>query len=642
MSKKIHVEHADKVVGAAKIIADFLPRSKKMSKLPLPPLKKILIGSSDFSKLIQNDLYFVDKSLLIKEFIDGGDEVTLVTRPRRWGKSMNLAMLEDFFNIGDGDNGISEQELFKNLKIAQETIQEDPTQTYVDKYQGKSPVIILSLKDVGKADNFQEVKENFLITISKCCERLKENNSVSNYLLKNKEEKLVQDFNKLLCEEADDALLKKALERLSSLLYKIYANKKVYIFIDEYDNPLNKAFGTSYFDELAEFMKTFLGAGLKDNHCLEKAFVTGVLRISQSSMLSGLNNLSVYTVLDKKYSAYFGFTEKEVNDLLQYYSLTKYSKGIKDWYNGYNIGGAVIYNPWSIMNCVSNTLISGEELVLKNYWAESGTNDLIKETLVGANKDIKEQLQHLSQFGEELANIIVDARVHFDQLAQNSRAFWSLLLATGYLTTTRVGFAQDTEYKCGLRIPNKEVLGIFSSCVDRWLNEQKVKYIEYWNYLVAGNVDGFGRALQEFFVETVGAKDAQTNQKRLENFYHGFMLGLSFGIHSHIVKSNVESGYGFYDLLIKPKVKRPSSLGIILEFKAPEKKEKLDAAAQKGLQQTIAGQYVAELKKEGYTNFLVVGIAFLNKKVSWAWVRGKNPKELEKQFAQRKQRISAK
>lgn len=592
-------------------------------------MKQILMGGSDFKQLMTEGAYFVDKSLLIKEFLTSGEMVTLITRPRRWGKSLNISMLCYF--LMESSDSLVLREFFKQLKIAQEKIK-GTDETYIDKYQGKFPVILLSLKDIEKEDDFTGVKDAIALAVSDCCEKIMKNKYVEDYLIKQKGNTLVEDFYKFLRKNADKALLSQALNSLSRLLYEASSGKKVYILIDEYDHPLNRAFDTPYFEQLSEFMKTFFSAGLKDNSYLARGLMTGVLRLSQSSMLSGLNNLRVHTVLDDKYSTYFGFTEDEVNSLLVSYNLEKYSDEIKSWYNGYRIGGRVIYNPWSIMNCVKDTLDGldggGGGLVAKNYWVETGANELIQKNLAGAMDKVKEQLQLLSQPDGQLTEIAVDTKVRFAHLTTHPDALWSLLLATGYLTAARV-YNDESGYICDLRIPNKEVRGVFKSCVQNWLAEQNLEYLDYWRYLVSGKVDEFGSALAYFIKSSASSRDAQDNQRPLENFYHGFMLGLSFGIKSHIVKSNIESGRGYYDLLIKPKEKKADSLAIILEFKVPGKKESLPRAAQKGLEQALAKEYVTELEKENYSDILVVGISFLKKEVRWAWARGKNSRELK-------------
>jgi Predicted AAA-ATPase len=441
--------------------------------------KRIGIGGSDFKTLIDKDLLFVDKTLFIKAILNDTNQVTLITRPRRWGKTLNLSMLHYFFSAEV--YGQKTQGLFDRLLIAKES------ENYIQKHQGKYPVIFLSLKDV-KEKSFKDAAEKIGLLIR---DIYAQHRYVSNNSTFSADDKDL--FDEILHQKFSLMGLSQSLRHLSQYLYQ-HHQKKVYVLIDEYDTPLNFARNQEYFDEMTLFMKNFLGASLKDNPYLEKGVLTGILRISKDSMLSGLNNLQVHTTLrDIVYAPYFGFTDEELDSLFAEQNLSKDEASVKAWYNGYCINGLTLYNPWSIMSCLSN------QAELMPYWLDTGSDDLLKELLQHAKPEVKQLFQEL--VSGNTIDVLVDQTMRFDQVKTDESMLWNLLLSAGYLKVLELmGVHENNAYHCKLAIPNREVLGLYKGIFLQWLmpSDQTFKLKNFTELLATGNADEFAKVIEKF------------------------------------------------------------------------------------------------------------------------------------------------
>jgi hypothetical protein len=566
---------------------------------------KLPIGYSDFKKIITNKFDYIDKTLLIKEILDDA-EVVLITRPRRFGKTLNMSMLRYFF-AAEVD-GQSTQDLFAQLHIAQFA-------DYCAQYQGKHPVVFLTFKDI-KETNFVNAYASF----GKC---IKDVYAEHRYLLVSdvlyEEEKIV--YESILKQEATLTNLSDSLKDLTKYLYRYYG-KNPLVLIDEYDTPIQAGYLHDYYDEIVGLFRNFFSAALKDNASLFKAVLTGILRISRENLFSGLNHLKVYSVLHPKYGAYFGFTESEVGRLLEQTGLKDKASDIKYWYNGYQIGPHVLYNPWSIVNCIQ------EQGLLKPYWVNTSDNKLIKNLLVQSNLAFKDQIELLLR--EIPIDRFIDENFVFSDLTKyRESAIWNLLFMTGYL---KVISYQETEQGslCRLAIPNKEIHSLYRKIIEQWLaNGQGIEwYNQLLEHLLCGDVNAFAQDLRQIMQQTFNAQDVA---KEPETFYHGFMIGLTASLYSrndYEIRSNRESGYGRYDYMIfSSDINKPT---IVLEFKKvtiAKVKEKtaegiedvLNKKAQEALQQIEQQAYLAEAKQRGRKKILKIGLAFHSKRFGIAY-----------------------
>lgn len=556
---------------------------------------KLPLGFDNFREIIDRKLNFVDKSLFIKDIIDDSEtKVAIITRPRRFGKTLNMSMLHHF--LAAEVDLLPTKGLFENLNIAKVADGD-----YL-KHQGQYPVIFISLKDL-KQLNFQDVVKSFRLSVRELCR-------AHRYLLNS--DKLAQDeknlFEKFLTGDVAQSDLEKSLKILSELIYKHYGQKS-YLLIDEYDSPIHVSFQYDYYQEMVSFIRNLFGSALKGDSFIEKAVVTGILRIAKESMFSELNNVKVYSVLNEKYSQYFGFTEDEVNELLQKFNLQTKASEIKHWYNGYQFGATVIYNPWSIVSCLN------ENGKLQAYWMNTSENSLVKILFARADKLTKMKLESLVR-GEPI-EAVIDEYVTFINFEMNASAIWSLLLASGYLKATSCD-SSGSRLKCLLASPNYEVSLIYSEMVQEWISDSigREEYDYFIGSLLKGNIEDFSDMLQKYLEQTFSVFDL--GGKSPEKFYHGFVLGLiSSTLKTHVVKSNRESGYGLYDVMVIPKdLTKPDALGLILEFKvAKTETENLETTAQTALQQIENRGYEAEMHQAGVTNLIKVGLAFRNKSV---------------------------
>lgn len=556
------------------------------------------IGLENFRKLIENQLVFIDKTLFIKSVMDDSSDAILITRPRRFGKTLNLSMLHHFFASevwGEKTSG-----LFEHLKISE-------YKEYMQ-HQGRYPVIFLTMKDI-KDGSFSVASEKFAQLMSGIY-------SQHRYLLKSEklypEEKIV--FETILATQALMSVLENSLKKLCEYLSRYHQINPI-ILVDEYDTPIQSAYFHNYYDEMVSFLRNFLGAALKTNPYLHKAVLTGVLRISRESLFSDLNNIRTYSLLSQQYAECFGFTEEEVVSLLDKAELKHLLQEVRKWYNGYQIGEMTIYNPWSIINFL------GENGRLQSYWVNTSDNQLIREQLSQGSLSFKQDFETLLQ--DQSINKLINEGMVFKNLKHNEGALWNLLFMAGYLKPTSCDLTNEGAL-CELKIPNFEVRGLFQRNVKEWLSgvNDSQWYMNFLNELLQGHVEQFEERLKRVMLQTLSSWDVATNKQ--EAFYHGFMIGLTAALTETCeLKSNRESGEGRYDVMIIPyDVKR---YAIILEFKAieVEEEEKLTKAAEKALQQISSHQYSQDLKQRKIANILMLGVAFCGKQVKVASAKSK-------------------
>lgn len=551
-------------------------------------MKKIAIGTSDFKTLIDEDCYYVDKSLFIKEIIDDGARVILLPRPRRFGKTLNMSLLRYFYERAEEGNDT--RDLFKGLKIEQHE--------EIMCRQGKYPVIYLTFKDEKYStwDDCQRGIELLMSHLYSTHEYILDGDALNDYQK--------TSFINILSEQVDTVELSKSLSQLCYYLYE-YHKTKVVILIDEYDVPIQAGYLNHYYDKIVEFMRNFLSGALKDNTYLEKAVLTGILRVSKESIFSGLNNLKVSTILEDKYSDYFGFLEKEVEDTLKYYKIEFRVEEVKKWYNGYIFGEDIIYNPWSILNYVDNYKTG-----FKPYWVNTSSNDLVKKLLTQGGEMVKQELESLMK-GEEIVKAINEDIV-MHEIEKGTENVWSFLLFTGYLKIAKKVVVNGKTY-CNLQIPNLEVLYLYHGIIMSWFRESinNDRFKLMLESLIKGDLETFEDILSDFVMKSVSYFDTA---ERNESFYHALVLGMLIGLgDDYQVESNRESGYGRYDVMVIPKDK--SKLGIIMEFKKVNQKkgEDLETAVEVALRQLKDKNYRQELLNSNVANILEIGIAFQGK-----------------------------
>ncbi|QYR68651.1 ATP-binding protein [Fusobacterium nucleatum] len=539
-------------------------------------MKKIPIGLSDFKKLIEGNYYYFDKTNFIDEIIKDGSEVKLFTRPRRFGKTLNMSMLKYFFDIREAEEN---RKLFKDLYI-------EKAENF--KEQGQYPVVFLSLKDL-KADSWKSMVSYLKVLISNLCLE-------NRYLLKN-----LDSFDKALFENyinknAKIESLKDTLKFLTRILYEKY-NKKVIILIDEYDAPLVSAYHNKYYDNAKDFFKTFYSSVLKDNTYLQMGVMTGIIRVIKAGIFSDLNNLSTYTILSDFYPNCYGLTEEEVKKSLIDYNLEYEMGDVKDWYDGYRFGKSEVYNPWSILN-----FLHAKEL--RAYWVDTSENDLINDVLKIVRKDIIRDLKKLFD-GEGLRQNLSGTSDLSRLLSEEE--IWELMLFSGYLTVEE---KIDEDYYI-LRLPNKEVRRLFKrTFIERYFGRGN-KLIDLMEALTENRIEDYEETLQDILLKSVSYNDTK---KGNEAFYHGFILGMSLYLEGeYIVKSNIESGLGRYDVSIEPKNK--DKRGYILEFKATDNVDKLEEISKEALKQIEEGKYSSTLKQTNTKEILYLGIAFCGKQI---------------------------
>ena len=537
-------------------------------------MQGIGVGISDFKALRVRNNYFIDKTMYIKDIIDNQSGVILVTRPRRFGKTLNMSMLRYYFDIKCKDS----KELFKDLKIMEQD-------EYYTSKLGYYPVIYLTLKDAGLMNYKYMIMQMKTIMMDMFYEH--------KYILENQDlsegEKAI--FNRILKAEATDVDLINSLKILSKMLY-IYYDRPVILLVDEYDVPLQTAYVKGYYSETIDFLKSFYTTTFKDNPYLEKTVITGVSRIAKESIFSGMNNLKVYTIMDNEFADDFGITSEEMKKVISDFDLKENEEEIKKWYDGYKIGNVEgIYNPWSILNYLADR-------VLKPYWVNTSSNDLIKMTFKKSNI-VKEKMIKL--LNDEPVEVKIDLETIIVGIENKEENIWGLMLQTGYLKVVETVDLIRGIYKVVL--PNNEIKFLFEDMVDNWFSN-KVEGEDLrsiLNDLVNLKLEDFERKLKKLVIEMFSYFDVGENTA--ESFYHAFILGMLVGLKdSYYVKSNRESGHGRYDIMLEPKEKESNSF--IMEFKiAKEMEEKeVKAKIKEAKEQIKDKKYEQELKERGFTN----------------------------------------
>ncbi|BDU51212.1 AAA family ATPase [Haliovirga abyssi] len=552
--------------------------------------KRLPIGDSNFKSIIEEDYYYVDKSMLIKEVIESG-RVVLITRPRRFGKTLNQYMLKYFFDIEENN-----EHLFKNLKIYEE-------KEIIDKYMNRYPVIFMSLKSLD-ALNLDDMLAMFKEVIAKLYREYEDYILNSNIL--KEEEKLI--YKNILRKEAKIDEYKYSLKDLLRYVSNYYG-EKVMLIIDEYDAPILSAYRNGYYREFMDIFKIFLSEGLKDNIYLEKSVLTGILRVAKESIFSGLNNLKVSTILTNLFNDKFGLLEGEVRELLEYYELDYEEEEVIKWYDGYNFGGMEIYNPFSIIN------LADENGEIKPYWVNTSSNYLIKELIRKGSATVKEKIEILISGGTIWSRIEED--LVYDDLNQGRESsIWTLFLFSGYLKSINKKEENDEEYY-ELAIPNRETIRFYKRVVLNLLEEKEIKLENIFNILLLGKIKTFKNEFKNIVMDSISYFDVTS--KEPERFYHGLVLGMIVDLRSkYIVKSNRESGLGRADVLLIPRNKNEK--GIIIEFKKlslDDDKNLLESAIS-GLKQIEDKKYEEEIKSYGVKDVIKVGIAFQGKDVEIA------------------------
>ena len=563
--------------------------SGKYIKKSMPKEKKSLpIGISDYVRA-QSEYYYVDKTLLIKEFLDHKPLVSLFTRPRRFGKTLNMDMLRVFFEISDEDTSI----YFKDKAIWK----------CGDEYrshQGKYPVIFLTFKDVkfGSWDATIDKIRDLLQAEFGRHQELFESEKIAKY------EK--EYFARILDGSATEVDLTSALEKLSKMLTEHYEKSPI-IIIDEYDTPIQEGYSKDFYDEIIGFMRNFFSGAFKDNKNLSYGFLTGILRIAQESIFSGLNNLTVNSVMDEEYDSYFGFTYSEVYEMLEYYGVTDKEAELKEWYDGYLFGSTEIYNPWSTINYISKGCIP------QAYWVNTGKNEVLEDVLKVATDDITERLYALLQGERVIARI--DQNVVYRSLSEDSANVYSILLVAGYLKTPKKELQADGAYLCEVSIPNREIAAVYKNEILSHLMQigaiTRTTANKIAESLYANDFRKLQQAIKEYMDKSISYYDSGA-----EGFYHGLMLGLiALMDNQYKIKSNRESGDGRYDICLIPRDgKHP---GIIMELKSETglNEEELKALSAEALNQINDKRYDTEMRSDGVESILKLGIAFSGKKV---------------------------
>ena len=539
-------------------------------------MKKIPIGVDDFKKLIENNAYYIDKTKFIADILDDAAEVKLFTRPRRFGKTLNMSTLKYFFDI---QNANENRKLFNGLDI-------EKSEYFSE--QGKYPVIFISMKGI-KATTWEETKKDIALLVLDLFSNFR-------YLLDDLNDFDLPRFKKYLLSDIDISELKNSLTFLTKILYQKY-EKEVILLIDEYDNPLITAHKYDFYDEALSFFKVFYGEALKTNPYLKMGVMTGIIRVIKAGIFSDLNNLKVYSILNEQYSDFFGFTQSEVKKALKDFNIEYELPDVRSWYDGYKFGNSDVYNPWSILN-----FLTDKKLI--PYWIDTSDNYLINKTLKNASSDTMEALQKLFS-GESVEENISgnsDLSILFDE-----EEIWELFLFSGYLTIDeKIG--EDYENVYALRLPNREVKEFFKQkFID--MNFGESLFRNTMEALKKNNIDNFEKYLQNIILKSASYYDGKN-----EDFYHGLILGMTLYLdRDYYVNSNRESGLGRYDVIIEPKNK--NNRGFILEFKVTKNEEDLEKEAKQAIEQIISKKYDVSLKERGIKDIIILGVAFCGKLV---------------------------
>ena len=543
--------------------------------------KAVPVGIEDFERIINEDYYYVDKTMLIEKLLINRTPVTLFTRPRRFGKTLNMSMLKYFFDVKDKEEN---KKLFENLKIYDSEYMSE---------QGKYPVIFISLKDL-KEDTWEECLESIKDIMYKIFNEY-------NFLREKLNIVEKRQFDKIWEITGNERNFKTSLLDLSNYLNKYYG-EKVIILIDEYDAPIINAFDKGYYNEAINFFQTFYSSALKTNNSLKYGILTGITRIIKEGIFSGLNNLKVDTILNKKYSEYFGLLESEVIEMLDYFGMRYKIEEVKEWYNGYIFGESEVYNPWSIVNYIDNREI-------KAYWANISGNTLLENMLNYAGESVYDDLKRFTD-GESIEKYISDGTT-IKSLLSNDDEIWQLLLYSGYLTKDEKQEKESDSNVYNLKIPNKEIRKYFGNMFLNRFFGTEVKTNILIKALEGGDIKKFEETLGEIMINMLSHFDLD---KEMEKIYQVFMIGLvGFLMGKYEIISNDESGYGRYDLAMIPI--KSNEKAYLMEFKISKTKKGMEESAEKALKQIDEKKYDTKLRARGIKNILKIGIAFYGKEV---------------------------
>lgn len=553
---------------------------------------KLPVGIEDFQEIRRNGFYYIDKTGLIEQLLDSWGKVNLFTRPCRFGKSLNMSMLRYFFEIG------TDMTLFNGLHIMQR-------KDLCDEYMGRFPVVFLTLKGVDGL-TFEKATNKLIKIVALEAERF--------IFLKNSD-KLTDNEKQRYCAlvkmqdgkyAMDEDTLESALQTLSELLYRHYG-QKVVILVDEYDVPLDKAYQNGYYKEMVSMIRSLFGEALKTNEFLQFAVLTGCLRVSRESIFTGLNNFKIFSITDARFDEQFGFTEDEVGKMLKDYHLEEHMAEMNEWYDGYHFGDADIYCPWDVINRVDD-LCDTPEAKPKCYWINSSGNALVKRFVSIANRTTQDEIEHLIA-GEPIEKS-VRLDLTYDEIDKSIDNIWSVLFTTGYLTQSDM--TEQGAYK--LVIPNKEVRTVYISQIQEWFKQKIVDNTEqmahFWKAIEDGNAKIIEQYLNQTLSNTISVFDTKAPEMEKENSYHTFLAGMLTGNTDWVVKSNVEAGEGFADIIIKPQ--NPND-GII-ELMYSKEASGLDKACERAIKQIRERRYLEYLKNDGRHNMIFYGIAFYKKR----------------------------
>ena len=552
---------------------------------------KLPAGIEDFKEIRKRGYYYVDKSKLIEQLVEIGGKVTLFTRPRRFGKTLNMSMLRSFFETG------ADASLFDGLYIS-------GNKELCDEYMGKYPVIFLSLKDVDGL-KYENAKYRIVELIGREAERysfLRDSDRLSENEKEQYKAVIALQNGKY---SMDENVLISSLRLLSHLLFQHYGEKTV-ILIDEYDVPLDKAFQNGYYQKMVSLIRGLFGMALKTNDSLQFAVLTGCLRISKESIFTGLNNFKVLSILDSRFDEQFGFTDQEVQKILDDYELSSHFEETKEWYDGYRFGNADIYCPWDVINYVEQ-LRYDQEAVPQDFWSNSSGNAMVRRFIDMADVSTKNEIERLIA-GESIEKDVTP-ELTYDELDKSIENLWSVLFTTGYLT--HKGRTESGKYR--LVIPNREVRNLFVKKIREWFSDVSRKdgqtLEELCDAFVNKNVEKIEQIFGDYLWNTISIRDTAVPKEKKENFYHGILLGLLGYKSTWLIKSNAESGIGYSDILVEVPTNRT---GIVIELKYAEDGD-MDAACEEAMRQIEEKGYVAKLKQDGMRNFIRYGIACFKK-----------------------------
>ena len=545
---------------------------------------KLPVGIENFEDIRRSGFYYIDKTMLIEQTLNNWSKVTLFPRPRRFGKTLGMSMLRSFFEIG------TDKSLFDGLYISQ-------NKALCDEHMGKYPVIFLTLKGV-EGLTFADAKMMLKSILSTEMDR--------HYYLKTSEALTDEDkayFVKMLT--GTDENINDSLRKLSQLLYKHYG-KKVVILIDEYDVPLDKAYQNGYYHEMVSLIRGLFGQALKTNDYLQFAILTGCLRISKESIFTGLNNFEVVSIMDSMYDECFGFTDKEVQEILKYFNLSEHYTDVREWYDGYHFGNTDIYCPWDVIR-YCKSLCADPTAKPQDFWSNSSGNALVRSFIDKADVQTKDEIERL--IAGEYIEKEISQELTYDEIDKSIANLWSVLFTTGYLT--KQGVTDDGKVR--LSIPNREIKNLFIKKIREWFSDTTAndgKTLEqFCNAFVEKDTEKIEELFGDYLWNTISIRDTAVAKDKKENFYHGILLGLLGYKASWLIKSNTESGTGYSDILVEVPNNRT---GIVIELKYAENGD-MDAACDEALKQIEEKSYVDKLKQDGMRNFIKYGIACFKK-----------------------------